>query len=221
MLPRVLEPEVMDTEEEAVSYDHMDHSEVNRSFIDRFVALGARGRVLDVGTGPAHIPLELVRRGPGRSVVAIDAAHHMLAIGREHVARDGFARRVRLVLTDAKRLPFPDRSFDAVMSNSIVHHLPDPLPAFREIARVLRPGGALLLRDLHRPDDVRELDRLVALHAAGADARQRALFRDSLHAAFTTAELIELLARAGLRDLAVSKSSDRHWTAERPARLTA
>ncbi len=221
MLPRVLEPEVMDTEEEAVSYDHMDHSEVNRAFIDRFIALGARGDVLDVGTGPAHIPLELVSRGPGRDVVAIDAALHMLSIGKQHVERAGRGRRVRLVLTDAKRLPFPDRAFDAVMSNSIMHHLPDPLPALKEIARVLRPGGALLLRDLHRPEDVKDLDRLVALHAADADPRQRALFRDSLHASFTTGEIESLLRRAGLAELKIYKSSDRHWTAEREAKLSA
>lgn len=214
-LQRILEPEVMDTAEEAEAYDHMDHSEVNRLLIDRFLELGGGGRVLDVGTGPAQIPIELVARSEGSRAVAIDAARHMLRAGAEHLKRTGTGERVRLVLTDAKRLPFPDASFDAVLSNSIVHHIPDPVPCFAEIARVLRPGGALLLRDLHRPDDVAELDHLVATYATDCDDRQRGLFRDSLHASFTVAEVGEMLARAGLPGLEVTKSSDRHWTAQR------
>ncbi|MFG0316969.1 MAG: class I SAM-dependent methyltransferase [Planctomycetota bacterium JB042] len=214
-LPRILEPEVMDTAEEAEAYDHMDHSEVNRLLVDRFVELGGGGRVLDVGTGPAHVPIELVDRGGAASVVAIDAARHMLRTGAAHLARTGAGDRVALVLTDAKRLPLADASCDAVLSNSIVHHLPDPVPCFEEIRRVLRPGGALLLRDLRRPVDVADLERLVATYAADCDDRQRGLFRDSLHAAFTVDEVKEMLGRAGLGDLEVFESSDRHWTAER------
>lgn len=211
----------MDTEEEAVAYDRMDHSEVNRLFIDRFVELcPAGGRVLDVGTGPAHIPLELLRRGDRWNVVALDAAHHMLKLADEHVTRLGARRRLRLLLTDAKRLPFPDGSFDAVMSNSIVHHIPEPLAVFREIRRVLKPSGALLLRDLRRPKDERELDHLVATYAGDAEERQRGLFRDSLHAAFTLDEVKGLLANACFADLDVHLSSDRHWTAQRPARVS-
>lgn len=216
-LARVLEAEVMDTEEEAVSYDEMDHSEVNRLFLDRFVELGGSGRVLDIGTGPVQMPVELARRLSAARVVGIDAAGEMLRIGAEHVRAAGFGARIDLLRTDAKRLPFGDQSFDAVFSNSIVHHLPDPLPCLREIARVVRPGGAILLRDLHRPDTREELDQLVATYAADCDERQRGLFRDSLHASFTIDELVEMLGSAGLGDLQVYKNSDRHWTAERQA----
>jgi len=214
-LERILEPEVMDTAEEAEAYDHMDHSDVNRVLVDRFLELGGAGLVLDVGTGPAHVPIELVERAPGTRCVAIDAAGHMLRTGAAHVERSGTGDRVRLVLTDAKKLPLGDASIDAVLSNSIVHHIPDPVPCFAEIARVLKPGGALMLRDLHRPEDVDELDHLVDTYAADCDGRQRGLFRDSLHAAFTVGEVEEMLSRAGLDDLCVYKNSDRHWTAER------
>jgi ubiquinone/menaquinone biosynthesis C-methylase UbiE len=216
-LARVLEPEVMDTEEESVAYDRMDHSEVNRLLVDRFLELGAGGRILDLGTGPAHVPVLLASRRPDLRIVAVDAAESMLRIGAEHVARAGCGERVELLLADAKRLPLEDRSFDAVLSNSIVHHIPDPLPFFREVARVVKPSGAILLRDLRRPRDEAELHRLVALHAAGADDRQRGLFRDSLHAAFTVSEIAALLARAGLEDLEVTATSDRHWSAVRRA----
>lgn len=217
LLARVLEPEVMDTEEEAVAYDHMDHSEVNALLVSRFLELGASGRVLDLGTGPAHIPIELARRNGNVEIEALDAATEMLVVARKNVAREGFSHRIRLVLGDAKRLPYPDRSFDAVLSNSIVHHLPDPAPFFAEIARVARPEAAILLRDLRRPWDGSELERIVAERAADADPRQRALFRDSLHAAFSVSEIEGMLRKAGLPDLRVYANSDRHWTAERPA----
>ena len=97
MLPRVLEPEVMDSPEEARDYDAMDHAEVNQRFVADFLAMrGApAGVVLDVGTGTAQFPIELCRQSPGVQLVAIDLAEHMLALGRENVKQAGFADRIR------------------------------------------------------------------------------------------------------------------------------
>lgn len=213
-LARILEPEVMDSEGEAAEYDAMDHGEVNRLFVDRLFELGASGRILDVGTGPAQMLLDLCRRPACDSVVGLDAAASMLKLGRRHLEADGLLSRARLICADAKRMPFPDQSFHAVMSNSILHHLPDPTPCLREVARVLQPGGVILLRDLHRPEDQAELDALVEQHARNDSDRQRALFRASLNAAFTCEEVIGLLKDAGLEGLTVYRNSDRHWTAE-------
>ena len=81
MLPRVLEPEVMDSAEEATDYDAMDHAQVNRVFVADFLTFWRpSGRVLDVGTGTAQIPIELCLQAEGITVVAIDAAHHMLKV---------------------------------------------------------------------------------------------------------------------------------------------
>lgn len=214
-LTRVPEPECMDTFEEAVQYDLMDHSEVNRAFVDRFLAIGGGGHVLDVGTGPAHIPIELCRRREDVRVTAVDAARAMLDRAAIRVREAGLAGRVRLSLADGKRLLFPDGSFDSVMSNSIVHHLPDPRPFFREAGRLVKPGGVVFLRDLFRPETESELAGLVARHTAGATEAQRSLFAASLRAAFTVAEVRSMLAECGLSGLSVAATSDRHWTAER------
>lgn len=65
MLARTLEPEVMDTPEEALAYDSMDHADVNRVFVDDFLAADPEaGEILDLGTGTALIPIELCRRAP-------------------------------------------------------------------------------------------------------------------------------------------------------------
>src|SRR5689334_84912 len=97
MLPRTLEPEVMDSPEEARDYDAMDHAAVNRVFVEDFLAAwDGRGPVLDVGTGTAQIPIEFCRRDPRAEVVAIDLAEEMLRVGRENVRRAGLESRVRL-----------------------------------------------------------------------------------------------------------------------------
>jgi ubiquinone/menaquinone biosynthesis C-methylase UbiE len=101
-LPRSLEPEVMDTAEEAAEYDAMDHREVNRRFVSDLLSLepGPR-RVVDVGTGTALIPIELCARCEGCTVVGADLAGHMLSLARRNVERAGFSARIELSLVDA------------------------------------------------------------------------------------------------------------------------
>jgi ubiquinone/menaquinone biosynthesis C-methylase UbiE len=231
MFARVLEPEVMDTAEEARDYDAMNHADVNARFCDDFLwfanqggrpALGSRtARIVDFGTGTALIPVELCRRAGGFVVVGIDLAQHMLDLGRSNVAQAGFADRVLLEKVDAKRTPYEDGAFGAAISNSIVHHIPDPTECLAEMWRVTAKGGLLFVRDLHRPDGDAEVDRLVALHAGVAPAdpalvtsyeNQRSLFRASLCAALTVAEVVAMVAPFGVPASAVRMTSDRHWT---------
>ncbi len=212
-LPRVLETELMDTAEEAAGYDAMDHSGVNRVFAADFLALyPGVGPVLDVGTGTAQIPIEMCRQRPGLHVTAADAAAHMIALAEKNVAAAGLAGRVMPVLANARRLTWPDGHFAAVVSNSIVHHIPDPEGVLAEMVRVLAPGGCLFVRDLLRPDYLPTLERLVELYAAGATDHQRQMFRDSLHAALTLDEVRALARPLGFDGDSVRQTTDRHWT---------
>lgn len=216
MLQRVLEPEVMDTWEESVAYDAMDFLEVNTAFVEEAVVLGSpEARVLDAGTGPARIPVLMGQRRPQWRIVGIDLSANMLKLGTRHIREAGLEDRIQLQLVDAKQMPFEDNFFDLVVSNSIVHHLPNPLPFFQEIQRVLKPNGGLFLRDLQRPPDRETVDRLVASIGTDYDAHQTQLFRDSLIAAFTVEEVREMLDVAGLDGVEVYSSSDQHWTAKR------
>lgn len=222
MLPRTLEPEVMDTLEEAVDYDSMDHSEVNRSFAENFLAAFAPiiegtdqttpATVLDVGTGTARIPIEICQRSERLRITAIDLSANMLQLAQRNVIEAGLTGRIRLEQTDAKRIAWPDHSFDAVISNSIVHHIPRPIEAMREMLRVLRPGGLWFVRDLLRPRDAELIASILAKHAAGTNEQQRQLFEQSLHAALTLAEVGEILGSLGLSPERVGQTSDRHWT---------
>ncbi|MFO0851199.1 MAG: class I SAM-dependent methyltransferase [Gemmataceae bacterium] len=214
MIDRVLEPEVMDTPEDASDYDAMDHSAVNRVFAADFLrAWPARGgEVLDVATGTAQIPIEVCRQATGFDVLAVDAAAEMLKLAERNVAAAGLAGRLRLQLVNARRLPFADGRFAAVVSNSLIHHVGEPMEPLAEMARVCAAGGTLFVRDLLRPDSEAELSRLVDTYAAGANAHQRQLFAESLRAALTLAEVRELVARLGFDPEAVRQTTDRHWT---------
>jgi ubiquinone/menaquinone biosynthesis C-methylase UbiE len=213
MLPRILEPEVMDSAEEARDYDAMDHRQVNERFVADFLAFrSGNGSVLDVGAGTAQIPIELCRRSGGAHVVAIDAARHMIDLGLANVRSAGCADRIRVELADAKQLPFPAASFDAVISNSIVHHIPRPSSVLAEMMRVVKPGGAIFVRDLARPADEATLRRLVQQYAGDANAHQQKMFAESLHAALTVEEISELVSALGLPAGSVQMTSDRHWT---------
>jgi ubiquinone/menaquinone biosynthesis C-methylase UbiE len=224
-LVRTLEPEVMDTEEEAHDYDAMDHAAVNARFVDDLLAAGApAGRTLDVGTGTALIPIELCGRDPSVHVEAIDLATHMLALAERNVQRAELGGRIRLARLDAKATGWPDASFDVVMSNSIVHHIPEPRDVLAEVWRLLRPGGLLFVRDLERPASAARLGELVDTYAPIPDAppdvralhaRQRSLFAASLRAALTVEEVRALVAPLGIPADAVRTTSDRHWTLAR------
>jgi len=90
---RVLEPEVMDTQEEAAEYDAMDHSEVNRKFVQDFLATEPIGTdVLDLGTGTALIPVELCLQCRTVRVMASDAAVSMMGTGQISYRSRRFAK---------------------------------------------------------------------------------------------------------------------------------
>jgi ubiquinone/menaquinone biosynthesis C-methylase UbiE len=218
-LPRVLEPEVMSTAEEAGEYDEMDFSATDLLFAERAAQL-ARGAnapvnlIADLGSGNAKIPLAMCPLLPGAArVCAVEMSAEMLAVAARNRTRDGVV--LQLVVADAKRVPFADRSVGMVTSNSLVHHIPDPRAVFQEIARIARPGAPILIRDLVRPETQGALESLVEAHAAGWSPLQRTLFSDSLHAALTLEEVRELLDECGLSDVTVAQITDRHWSAER------
>jgi ubiquinone/menaquinone biosynthesis C-methylase UbiE len=215
VLSRVLESEAMDTPDDARDYDAMDHAEVNARFVADFLAAHGPcrgGTVLDVGTGPARIPIALCRADASARVLAIDLAGQMLALAQRNLAEAGLADRIALQRADAKAMPYPGGRFEAVVSNSIVHHIPDPAPVLAGLVRSLAPGGTLFVRDLARPDHLGELDRLVALYAGAESPAARALFAASLHAALSLAEVRALIAPLGAPAETVTMTSDRHWT---------
>jgi len=99
-------------------------------------------RVLDVATGTAGVALYWTDRSEVE-VTGVDLTAQMLRRGRENVARRGRSDRIRLLQGRAEHLPFPDASFDAVTFTYLLRYVQDPAATLVELARVLKPGGAL------------------------------------------------------------------------------
>ena len=214
MIKRILEPEVMESSEEAVAYDSMDHYGVNIQFVRDLVAAGCptRGTVLDLGTGTAQIPIELCRMLPEINVVGIDLSEGMLNLAETHIASSSFGERIRLEKVDAKKIPDQAMQYDICVSNSIVHHIPTPAEIFFQAVQVTRAGGLIFWRDLVRPDSDAEVQHLVQTYAGQENEQQQRLFSDSLYAALRVEEVQSLVADLDFDPTGVTRTSDRHWT---------
>jgi ubiquinone/menaquinone biosynthesis C-methylase UbiE len=214
MLPRILEPEVMDTPDDASDYDAMDHSTVNRVFAADFFASSPNLAtiVLDVGTGTAQIPIVMCQMHATVKVLGIDLASEMLKLAQRNIDTAGLGHRVRVEQVNGRELPYADLEFSSVVSNSIIHHIPNPRDCFAEMVRVCDLGGTLFVRDLLRPNSKADLDAIVSKYAADANAHQRQLFADSLHASLTLDEVRAMVNELGFADDTVQPTSDRHWT---------
>jgi ubiquinone/menaquinone biosynthesis C-methylase UbiE len=234
-LKRTLEPEVMDTDDDAREYNRMDHSEVNVRFVDEYIAfLDSNGKhlgpldvneleesqsetnriadILDPGTGTALIPIELCKRTPEVRLMAIDMAVSMLDLAVYNLEVAGIRGRVTLAQVDAKDMGYEDSMFDSVMSNSIVHHIPEPQTVLKEIDRVTRAGGVVFVRDLMRPDSAETVDEIVKTYAGQESDYSRRLFKESLHASLSIDEIKAMVADLGYDPGTVTATSDRHWT---------
>ena len=214
-LKRVPEEEMMDTAEEADGYDAMDHNVVNARFVADFLAehgSSRGGTYLDVGTGTALIPIVLAAADRRAKILGVDGAGHMLEVGRRNVEDFRLTGRIELKQCDAKAMPFADGQFEAVISNSIVHHIPAPEKVVREMVRLVSPGGTLFVRDLVRPVNSDRLETIVERYAGDAPPIARKLFEESLWASLTVDEVQEIVRPMGLPESCVGITSDRHWT---------
>lgn len=212
-MKRLPEKEVMDDPLQADAYAKADFSGVNQGFVGRFVAAhpkAARGKVVDIGCGPADIPIRLAQAVPESVINAVDASAPMLEHARLAIAKAGLSSRIRLVEGRLPGLPLAEHSFDAVISNSLVHQLPDPKAFWSEVKRLAAPGAAVFVMDLFRPASDLEARRIVEAAAAGEDPVLKEDFFNSLLAAFSLEEVGVQLADAGL-PLAPKQVSERHW----------
>jgi len=208
----------------AAAYAAADFSVEDGAFADRFLALvqpgwgdGSGRAVLDLGCGPGNISERLARRLPAAQVLGLDGAAAMLAIADDRRRRadpplPGLAyRQVTFPLDPATLEALRARCrWDAVVCNSVLHHLHEPAVFWQTLRELVPAGALLLLRDLRRPDDEPTRLALVQRHAADAPAVLRHDFAASLAAAFTPAEVEGQLLQAGLTGLQVRPLGDRH-----------
>ena len=157
-------------------------------------------RVLDVGTGPGYAAERAAERGAVST--GVDIADEVVALARRR------HRRIRFVRGDAEDLPFAKGSFDALMCNFAINHLPRPERAIREFARVVVPGGGIALSAWELPEPNRFLGILVdALRACGVTSQQGAHAGPDPYRFSDDDEFRGLLRGAGLEGVEVRSVS--------------
>lgn len=179
-------------------------------FVEQVLSVGLQsGWLLDIGTGPGAIPLKIAQRCPELKAVGIDRSPRMIRTARRAAAQQGLTDRVSFMVGDAYRLGFPDACFDLVISNSLLHHLHDPLTPLDEMARVAKSQGVILLRDLSRPSRL-AFSWHVRWYGRHYSGLMKKLYIDSVRAAYAGDELAGLLRRSALPEARIFRQGRTH-----------
>src|ERR1700676_723137 len=237
-LPRVPEPEVMDDAGEVQAYSSAAAQEylgkIDDTFVEHAVRLAGGVaaqkspvkftlRLLDIGTGPGQIILKLAPRLSFWQLLGVDRSPNMIRQAIAAATREASRPQpttawpfVQFLVADGARLPFADASFDLVLSNSVLHHLAHPAAFLAEIARIVKPTGAVLVRDLRRPSRI-AYNLHVRRHGRHYSGLMYKLYCDSVRSAYTEHELSAMLQTAKFPRVRVFTLGRTHLGFERPA----
>lgn len=220
-MERVPEPDLMSEEAQAKAYAEADFSEPHENFVDLFKQYFSRqsdlapedalnGNVLDLGCGPADVIVRFAKRFTNCNMLAVDGADAMLEHARGAISDAGLADRITLQKAYLPDDSIKHKDFQAVISNSLLHHMKDPQHFWQVINKCAKSGTFVFVMDLMRPRNESGAKELVAEYAAGEPEILQQDFYNSLLAAYTIAEVEEQLERERLLDLKVLPVSDRH-----------
>ena len=220
-MQRVPEPELMTDPAQAEAYASADFSEPHDAFVAHFAQRYPDfrgGRVLDLGCGTADITIRFSRAYSEALLDGLDAAAAMLDRARHAVTHAQLEGRIQLIESRLDPARVPPGAYDAVICNSLLHHLADPALLWQTAVAATRPDAPVMVMDLARPGTPEAARALVDRHADGAPELMRRDFYNSLLAAYTVDEVVQQLRAAGLADFALERVSDRHWVAWRKPR---
>jgi 2-polyprenyl-3-methyl-5-hydroxy-6-metoxy-1,4-benzoquinol methylase len=211
---RTPEPELMADEAQADAYAAADLSELQQAMVSYFQSrcgtLAEGGRLLDLGCGAADMTIRFARAHESITALGVDGSAPLLRHAQAAVRENGLADRVTLEQRCIPDGALETRSFDAVIANSLLHHLSDPVALWRTAIRGARPGAPVMVMDLRRPESLSSARAQVARHARDARSVLRRDFFNSLCAAYRTSEIRRQLDDAGLKDFRVEEIGDLH-----------
>ena len=212
-MERCLEKEIMDGEEQVRAYVQANFSKENQWFVEQFLDTFPEfreGLILDLGCGPADIPIRLVRLCTGFNIVGVDASVPMITLAQKAIHEANCSEQIRIVCQRIQNVVLEERA-DAIISNSLVHHVPNPLQFWYVLKQLAKPGAPVLVMDLLRPESAEEAQALVDHYAADEPEQLRLDFYNSLLAAFSEDEVAAHLAEMNLSRLLIDVPDDRHW----------
>lgn len=214
MLQRTPEPELMNEAQQARAYANADFSEPHDYFVSlftqKFPSIPITGTVLDLGCGPADISRRFARAYPDCRIHGIDGAPNMLQLGRVANQQAQMTNRIELYEACLPCQSLPHTVYDVIISNSLLHHLHDPMVLWHSLQQFARSGAAVFIMDLLRPRSMAIARQLVEKYAKTEPKVLRDDFFASLCAAFTSEEIRQQLNSIQLDTLQLEVVSDRH-----------
>ena len=216
-MERIPELELMNGPQHALAYAQADFAEPHDRFVtlfqERFRGEKIDGYVVDLGCGPADVTIRFSRAYPDCIMHGVDGAENMLKHGRKDIADLGLESRIALHYGRLPQDNLPRASYYVIISNSLLHHLPDPMVLWDCIKSYGSPGAIVYVMDLFRPPSQHEASRLVDQYAGNEPAILQEDFYHSLCASFRLEEVQRQLEEAGLGHLSTETASDRHLVA--------
>jgi len=159
------------------------------------------GRALDIGTGSGRLAIELAKtRGTHFEITGLDISENMLQKATVNAQQAGVADKIKFVLANADALPFPDGSFDLVISYASLHHWFRPAAVFKEAQRVVKKGGAVIIRDNRRVYGNPFWEAFIWILRRFMNRRHRENWPKAILASYTIPEVKAILEKAGLKD---------------------
>jgi 2-polyprenyl-3-methyl-5-hydroxy-6-metoxy-1,4-benzoquinol methylase len=216
-MERVLEPtELMSDDEQARAYAEANFDEPDSNFIrqfgEHFPDYDGSGLVLDLGCGPLNITRRFAQRYVKAMVHGVDGSAAMLKYGRLALeqADEGIASRITLIQGFIPGVALPAKHYDVIVSNSLLHHLPDPQALWTTIREHSKVGTRVFVADLYRPSTREAARQIVETYSGGEPEIIKTDFYNSLLAAFAPAEVEAQLVAAGLPHFTAQTISNRH-----------
>ncbi len=167
-------------------------------------------RVLDVATGTGDLAIEIAEQRPHVEVVGADFIEKMMRVAQTKTAGKNLASRIKFVAGDANRLPFKDKEFDSATIAFGLRNIPDRLAAIKEISRVIKPSGKLIVLEMTFPSNLRlrrfftwYLNKMIPILGGAISGNFKAYryLPDSIQDFLSPEELTILFEKAGLRSV--------------------
>ncbi|WP_455202746.1 class I SAM-dependent methyltransferase [Kaarinaea lacus] len=213
-MERQPEPDLMNGEEQALAYAEADFAEPHENFIELFKQSFPNqdivGDVLDLGCGPGDVIIRFAKHFPQAQLLAVDGAEAMLALGQKAIDTAGLSKQITLQKAYLPTDALPEKNYQAIISNSLLHHLNDPQVIWQTIKKYARQGTRVFIMDLMRPRSESAAKELVDEYASAEPEILQHDFYHSLLAAYTVGEVEEQLEREALLEFVVKPVSDRH-----------
>ncbi len=143
---------------------------------------------------------------PSCKIYMIDSSPHMLEIARKNISNEKLADRIIVNQADGKDIPFENNFFDAIVCSNMLHHIKDPIDFLKEMKRVIKDDGIMVIRDLMRPSSKILLNLMVCLVGFFHDRLMKKEYSDSLYASFTIREFEEIIKSSGIEGLHIRRN---------------